>query len=79
MGGIERKLFAAVLETEAQSGHDDAGAHAAIVALDERHHVAVGVGGAEVDGVVGRRRAGFDATGGVLEVDQRATLGGVRF
>src|SRR6267154_2340286 len=51
VAGLEGEELAAVLEGEAETGHRDAGAHAAVVALDQGDHVALGVRGAEGDGV----------------------------
>lgn len=75
VAGFEGEHFAAVLKREAKAGDDDAAAHAAgVVRLDERDHVALGIGGAEVDrvavaeggvagGIVGFGGAGADELG----------------
>ena len=76
---FEGEEFAAILEGEAEAGHRDAGAHAAVVRLDERHHVALGVCGAQIDGVAILERgvAGVIGAGGAGGVDKPAPLGGV--
>ena len=51
LSGFEVKELAAVLQDESQVGWRHSGAHAAVVALDERDHVAFGIRCAEVDGV----------------------------
>src|SRR5690606_27538761 len=51
------EAVAAVVEGYAVARHDHAGAEAPVVRLDERHHHAAGVGGAEVDGPAGARLA----------------------
>src|SRR6185369_1308626 len=48
-GRIENETVAAVLHRDAPAGNDDARAEAHVVALDEAHHHAALVGGAEVD------------------------------
>jgi len=59
---VHRKKFAAILKHETESGHDDAAAHAAIVTLNERDHIAFVVGRAHVNRValIERRIAGLD-------------------
>ena len=49
--GFHREKFAAILKHEAEAGHDDAAAHAAIIALNERDHVAFIIGGAHINSV----------------------------
>ena len=81
VAGFHREKFAAILKHEAEARHDDAAAHAAIIALDEADHVAFVIGGAHVDGVaiLQRRVAGHHALGGAIRIDQFATLGRVTF
>ena len=59
----------AVLQRDAGARHDDARAEAGVVRLDQRHHHARGVGGAEIDraAVLGRARAEIL---GLLRIDQ---------
>ncbi len=82
MGRVERKVSAAVLQADAGTPHDDAGAESHVVALDIGDHVAFTVGGAEVDGagfgrsfcgVKAGRAAGFDfpgAQGSITRLDE---------
>src|SRR5438552_7005693 len=48
---IHREKFATVLKHEAESRHDDAAAHTAVIALDERDHVPFIIGGTQVNRV----------------------------
>src|SRR5262245_64647134 len=50
---VEREVGAAVVERDAGVVHDVATAKAAVVALDQGDGVALGVRGAQVDGVAG--------------------------
>ena len=78
---LHRKQLAAILEHEPESGNDDAAAHSAIIALDEADHVALVIGGAEVDrvAVFQRRIAGSDLLRGAFRIDELSALGRVRF
>src|SRR5205807_9743543 len=48
---VHREKFAAILKHESKTRHDDAAAHPAIIAFDERDHVAFVVSRAEINGV----------------------------
>src|SRR5215472_11412126 len=48
---VHREKFAAVLKHEAKTRYDNAAAHSAIIALDERDHVALVVSRAEINGI----------------------------
>ena len=68
---LHREKLAAILKHEAEPGHDDAAAHAAIIALNERYHVAFVIGGAHVNRVALLERgiAGLDCFRGAVRVD----------
>ena len=73
---VERKQLSAILQHEAELSRRHAGTHAAIVALDQRHHVSVLIGNGQVDCIaslelgVTRRQAARCA----CRIDQFATL-----
>src|SRR5437588_10348773 len=48
---IHRKKFAAILKHEAEAGHHDSAAHPAIIALNQRYHVALVISRAQVNRV----------------------------
>ncbi len=75
---FEVEELAPVLEAEAQVAGRHAAAHAAVVALDEAHHVAFAVGGGEVDGIafLQGRVARLQAARGAV-ADEGPALGGV--
>jgi len=78
---LHREKFAAVLKHESEPGHDNAAAHAAVIALNERNHVAFVVGGAQVNRValIERRISGFNFFRRVIRINQLATLGRIFF
>src|SRR6266536_3834327 len=53
---VHREKFAASLKHESKPGHDNAAAHAAVVALNQANHVAFVIGGAVLIRVVRRPR-----------------------
>src|SRR5262249_24529833 len=75
MPSSERKAGAAILQADAGARHDDAGAEAHVVRLDERDHHAVRVRRGEIDRSGARRRAvleilralAIDQTGAALK------------
>ena len=79
VAGFHRENLTPVLKTEPQPGHSDTAAHTAVVALDERDHVTLSVGRAQVDSVavidrwmsrvIGPARAG--------QIDELAAPGGI--
>ena len=76
---VEREVRAAVLERDARPRHGDTRAEGGVVALDERDHVALAVGGAEIDGAAAVRvaRPRLQRAGG----DERAAggeIGGIQ-
>ena len=70
------KAVAAVLHRHAPPRHDDAGAEAHVVALDEAHHHAALVGGGEIDRAALDRVAGAEALR-ALRIDQPRAAGEV--
>src|SRR5438045_9307905 len=48
---IHREKFATVLKHEAKAGNNNAAAHTAVIALDERDHVSFIIGGTQVNRV----------------------------
>ena len=79
MAGRGDEARAAVVQRDAGARHHHAGAEAAVVRLDVRHHAALGVGRAQVDGAAHWRCAGGVAPG-ALRVDQArafAQVGGL--
>ena len=77
---LEREQRAAVLQHEAGAVRDDAGAEPGVVALDQRHHVAVAIDRRQVDGVVPLRAGdalelrGLDRALRARRVDQLRAL-----
>ena len=76
MAGRQREAGAAVLQADAGAGHDDAGAEAHEIRLDERHHHAVRIRGGEVDRAARLRRA-IGGEAGPAPVDQARPPGQV--
>ena len=77
--GIEVEQFAPVLEHEAQPVGNHAAAHAPVVALDQRNHVTILVGGGQVNCFTGKRVARHKIVARPVGVDQFAAFGGVGF
>jgi hypothetical protein len=77
MTRIHGKEFATILKHESESRHHDAAAHSAIIALNERDHVAFIIGGTQIDRVtlIQGRIAGLDLLCRVIWVDQLAKFG----
>ena len=73
---IEGERSAATLQSETEFLHRHAGAEAQVIALDQRHHVAVRIGGRQIKGVAGANR-GWVAVPrrreGSMGIKQRAT------
>ena len=57
MAAFEREACAAILHRNARAGNHDARTPTGVIRLNERHHVAVAIGGAEQDRATGLRRA----------------------
>src|SRR5438034_10217383 len=64
---FHREKLAAILKHEAESRHYDPAAHAAVIALNERDHIALIVRRAHVDGVAVVQRGTLWCRGGILE------------
>ena len=80
VAGAQGEHLAPVLKREAETRHHDAGAHTAVITLDERHHVAARVGRREINRVAFLQRGipGIIAAGGP-RADQLSPLGRVGF
>src|SRR5207247_5696308 len=78
---LQGKKFATILKHEPEAGHDDTAAHPAIIALNERDHVAFIIRSAHVNCValLERRIASLDVFCRAIWVDQLATFYGVLF
>jgi len=76
VAGREDETCAAVLQVNAGAGDDDAGAEAHVVGLDERHHIAGGIGGGEQDRSTGFGRA-VSRIAGAGGIDQGGALADV--
>src|SRR5882724_12911749 len=73
---LHREKFAPILKHESKPRHDNAAAHASIIALNQANHVAFVIRGAEVDRValIQRWISCFDLFRRAIRVDQLATL-----
>src|ERR1700730_12092934 len=58
MSRLHGKQFTSILKSEAETGDDDAGAHAAIITLNDRNHITVLVRNTEISGITLRKLAG---------------------
>src|SRR5438105_2208599 len=76
---FHREKFAAILKHESESRHYDAASHPAIIALNERDHVAFIVGRAHVNSVAVVDLTGGDSFHRATRIDQLPTLGRVIF
>src|SRR5438270_6388396 len=75
---LHREEFTAILKHEAEPGNHDAATHPAIIALDERNHVALIIGRAHINSIAPRGRIPRrDGLGSMIRVDQFATFGRV--
>ncbi len=57
MGCIEREIVTAVMQGDASSRHHQPRPEAHVIALDEGHHIAFIIGGAQIHGAAARRLA----------------------
>jgi hypothetical protein len=73
---IHREKFATILKHESETRHDNATAHPAVVALNERNHVALIIGGAHVNRVplIERRISWIDMFVRAIGIDQLAAF-----
>ena len=67
---VHREKFAAILKHESKTRHNDAAAHAAIIALNERDHVAFVIRRAHVDRIamIERRVGAISAGSGLRDL-----------
>ena len=78
---LHREKFAAILKHEAESGNNDAAAHPAIIALNQANHVALIIGGTEVNRValIQRRISRIHMFVRAIRIDQLASLSCIAF
>src|SRR5437867_2055778 len=76
---LHRKKFATILKHKPEPRHDDPAAHPAIIALNQRHHVTLVVGGAQVNRValIECRAASLDSFGRTIRLNEFATRRGM--
>ena len=66
---FHRKQFAAILKHESEFRHDDAAAHPAVIALNERDHVAFIIGRTHVNRVALIEVSSSNSFGSAIRID----------
>src|SRR3981081_3691060 len=79
MSRLDGKQFTSVLKSEAEGRDDDTGAHASIIALNDRNHITVLVRNTQISGITLRKLsgAGVIMSSSVLPIDEAPALGRV--